>query len=142
MNGRVDRRARKLLDEAGRLYLLHRELAAAEQERDGLDQRIRQLKRKVDEADAAFESTYRRVLTRGRGDVSDGAGGEADVVTPGKLPDRVVTHMRRDRSRIYTAAEIAADLHIADVQQVRTALARLVAKSLVRRTDRKGEFTL
>ena len=50
--------------------------------------------------------------------------------------------MKRFPSRIYTAPELRTDLGIGDVQQVRTALARLAGKGLVRRTGVKGEFTI
>ena len=50
--------------------------------------------------------------------------------------------MRAEPDRLFTAAWLQEELGVEDVQQVRTALARLVAKGLVRRTDVKGEFTI
>ena len=134
--------ARKaLVDDAGRLYLMRQELAALQNQRDQLEQRIRQLERKLTDAEQQFDSTWERVVTVGRGD--NGAGSAADEpLTPGKLPHRILVLMQRDDSRLYTAADLAADLRIRDVQQVRTALARLVGKRLVRRAGVKGQFTI
>ena len=50
--------------------------------------------------------------------------------------------MQREPTRIYTAGEIAETLGVADVQQIRTALARLVVKGLARRLGARGDFTL
>lgn len=129
-----------LLHEAGRLYVLRDELSALKAQRDQLEQRIRQLERKIADADAAFETTFEKLVTAGR---TAARRGDDDVpVTPGKLPHRVLSRMKRDPTRLYTAAELSADLSIRDVQQVRTALARLVGKGLVRRSGVKGEFTI
>ena len=120
---------------------MREELAALKAQRDQLEQRIRQLERKIADADTAFDSTFERLVKVGRG--KDGLGGNDDApVMSGKLPHRVLSLMKRDPSRLYTAAELSADLSIRDVQQVRTALARLVRKGLVRRSGIKGEFTI
>ena len=130
-----------LLHEAGRLYVMREELAALKAQRDQLEQRIRQLERKIADAETAFDSTFERLVKVGGG--KDGLGGNDDApVMSGKLPHRVLSLMKRDPSRLYTAAELSADLSIRDVQQVRTALARLVRKGLVRRSGIKGEFTI
>jgi diketogulonate reductase-like aldo/keto reductase len=50
--------------------------------------------------------------------------------------------MRASPARIHTAAELQVALAVRDIQQVRTALARLVDKGLVRRMGVKGEFTI
>lgn len=130
-----------LVHEAGRLYMMRQELAALRGQRDQLDQRIRQLERKIAEADEALDATFERLAKLGRGAGLTVGNGETPV-TPGKLPHRVFSLMKRDPSRLYTAAEISADLSVRDVQQVRTALARLVRKGLVRRSGVKGEFTI
>ena len=130
-----------LLGDAGRLYGMRQELRDLQNKRDELDQRIRLLERKVTDAEEAFDSTWERVVKSGRG--RNGNSGETDeALTPGKLPHRILSLIERDRSRLYTAADLAGELRIRDVQQVRTALARLVSKNLVRRAGVKGQFTI
>jgi len=130
-----------LLHEAGRLYVMREELAALKTQRDQIDQRVRHLERRISDGEQAFDSTFERLVKLGR-NAGTGAGSDDIPVTPGKLPHRVLSLMKRDPSRLYTAAEISIDLSIRDVQQVRTALARLVRKGLVRRSGVKGEFTI
>jgi predicted transcriptional regulator len=130
-----------LVNEAGRLYVMREQLAGLKAERDQLEQRIRQLERKIADAETAFDSTFERLVDLGRTKTGFAANDETPVMT-GKLPHRVLSLMKRDPSRLYTAAELSADLSIRDVQQVRTALARLVRKGLVRRSRSKGEFTI
>jgi hypothetical protein len=129
-----------LLNEAGRLYAMREQLVGLRAQRDQLEQSIRQLERKIAEAETAFDSTFERLVKAGR-KTALAADGETPVMT-GKLPHRVLSQMKRDPSRLYTAAELSSDLSIRDVQQVRTALARLVRKGLVRRSGLKGEFTI
>ncbi|TFH20035.1 MAG: hypothetical protein E4H03_12895 [Myxococcales bacterium] len=134
---------RAVLDDAGRACALGRELDELEAERRRLDDRIRSLEQRLAEAMRKFETSFEKAVEQG----SDGhTGGEAatadQAVTPGKLPHRVLTRMRSEPERLFTAALLQAELDIDDVQQVRTALARLAAKRLVRRTDVKGEFTI
>jgi hypothetical protein len=130
-----------VVEEAGRVVVLKKELAAKQAQRDKLDQEIQQLERKLGQAEEAFDATWAALARSSAGIGSDGAGQE-EPLTPGKLPHRVLLHMRHDSSHLYTASDIAADLKIRDVQQVRTALARLVGKGLVRRAGMKGEFTI
>ena len=119
--------------------MMRQELLTLQNQRDQLDQRIRHLERKLKDAEEAFDATWERVGKRGR----NGDSPEADEpLTPGKLPHRVLSLMQRDGSRLYAAADLASDLRIRDVQQVRTALARLVSKGLVRRAGVKGQFTI
>jgi hypothetical protein len=125
-----------LLDDAGRVHFLRKQLSTLTADRDKLEQTIQQLERKLEDAEKAFHATCDKLAKAGQN------AGDGDVVTPGKLPHRVLSHMHRDQARLYTAAELAADLKIEDVQQVRTALARLVAKRLVRRAGKKGQFTI
>ncbi len=132
---------RAVFDDAGQLYLLQRELATLQAERDGLEERIRQVERKLAEAKLRFDASYDQVIALGSS--RDAAVSETEqTVTPGKLPHRVLTHMRQNPAHIYTASELQTALGIRDVQQVRTALARLVDKGLVRRMGVKGEFTI
>ena len=130
---------RALLDDAGRLHALRQELAGLRAERESLEERIRQVERKEGEARRTFESTVAALVKRPRG----GETSDADLaVAPGKLPHRVLSRIQRMPSRIHTAAELAEDLGVKDVQQVRTALARLLSKGLIRRVgNAKGQFT-
>jgi hypothetical protein len=129
-----------LFRDAGRLHVMREELASLKSERDKLDQRVRVLERRIAEADAALTAMLERITKRGARAL---AADEDDFpITRGKLPHRVLSHMRRDPARLYTAAELSADLSIKDVQQVRTALARLVNKGLVRRSGVKGQFVV
>jgi hypothetical protein len=134
-------RRNALISEAGRLYVMREKLAALKNERDQLEQQIRQLERKVTEAEQALNATFERLGASGRSRPTAADTDDSPVMT-GKLPHRVLSLMKRDPSRLYTAAEISEDLSIRDVQQVRTALARLVGKGLVRRSGVKGEFTV
>ena len=137
---RVRSSRKALVDEAGKLYVLRQELLALRRERDALEARIARQERRVAEAEKAVDASLARATTRAAGS-TDGAA-PADALTPGKLPYRVLSLMRRDPTRIYSAAEIASALSEKDVQQVRTALARLVRKSAVRRAGPSGAFTL
>lgn len=135
--------ARKaLLDEAGKLYVLRQELLALKRQREEIETRIARQEKRVAEAESAVDATLARAAAPGRGTPGDGSDALAGELTPGKLPFRVLGAMRRDPTRIYTAGEIAATLTVRDVQQVRTALARLIGKGLVRRAGVHGEFTL
>jgi hypothetical protein len=134
---------RVLLEHAGRLYGLQQELIALKKQRAQLDERIQSHERKLAAAETAFDAIYARAGKTG----SRGYGGDAETVadeplTPGKLPHRVLERIQRDPTKIYTAANLATELTIRDVQQVRTALARLVGKGLIRRAGAKGEFTI
>jgi len=134
---------RSLIETAGRLYALQQELAAMKKQRAQLDERIHQQERKLAAAESAFDVVYTRAGKAG----SRGFEGDADAIadeplTPGKLPHRVLQRIQRDPAKIYSAAGLAAELTIRDVQQVRTALARLVSKGLIRRAGAKGEFTI
>jgi len=135
---------RVLIETAGRLHSLEQELAAMRKQRSQLDQRIEQQERKLAAAASAFDAVYARAAkSGGRGGAgADSEAGADEVLTPGKLPHRVLERIKRDPAKIYTAADLAAELTIRDVQQVRTALARLVSKGLVRRAGTKGEFTI
>jgi phage shock protein A len=131
---------RALFEGAGGLYVLQQELAALQAERKKIDERIGRTQQKIEDAERAFEAAYERVVT---GAVGGGNGADTgQAVTPGKLPHRILSRMQGDRARIYTAAELQSELNVPDVQQVRTALARLVEKGLVRRTGVKGQFTI
>jgi len=132
-----------LVDEAGKLYVLRQELAALRRQRDDLEARIARQEKRVAEAERAVDATLARATTRGSGNAAgDGDATAGEALTPGKLPHRVVAFMRRDPTRIYSATEIAAALSAKDVQQVRTALARLIDKGLARRAGAHGAFTL
>ena len=132
---------RALVDEAGKLYVLRKELRALRKRREEIDATIRRLERQVAETKAAVDSKLERAkVVRGRGIAINGSG--ASPLTPGKLPHRVLAHMLREPTRIYSASEIRESLGIPDVQQVRTALARLVDKGHVQRLGDRGEFTL
>jgi len=135
---------RGLVDDAGRLYVLRKQLAELVRERQTLDDRIARLEGQVEEAESEFDVAYDRIVAGGLdgGATAEGATEAEDFLTPGKLPHRVYECMKRAPSRIYTAADLTTDLDIDDVQHVRTALARLVGKGLVRRTGVKGEFTI
>ena len=135
---------RVLIETAGRLHSLEQELAALRKQRSQLDERIEQQERKLAAAASAFDAVYAQATTSGRrgGAGTETAAGVDEVLTPGKLPHRVLERIKRDPTKIYTAADLAADLTVRDVQQVRTALARLVSKGLVRRAGTKGEFTI
>ena len=130
-----------VVEEAGRVLVLKKEIAAKQALRDKLDQEIEQLQRKLTQAEEAFDATWTALAKSADGSRANGSA-EDDPLTPGKLPHRVLLHMRHDSSHLYTASEIATDLKIRDVQQVRTALARLVGKGLVRRAGMRGEFTI
>jgi hypothetical protein len=131
-----------LVDHAGRVYVQRRELAALKAQRAELDKRVEKAESKLAEAEQALASTLESVARRGRGRGHARDTNVDQVLTPGKLPHRILSVMKRDASRFYSAAELGSDLGIRDVQQVRTALARLVDKGLIRRTGVKGEFTL
>jgi Fic family protein len=132
---------RALVDEAGKLYVLREELRSLRKQRDTVDAQIRRLELRVEAAKAAVESHLEKTASRRRGAHPDAAS-EQSPLTPGKLPHRVLAHMQREPTRIYTAGEIAETLGVADVQQIRTALARLVVKGLARRLGARGDFTL
>jgi len=134
---------RAVLDDAGRAHALGHELEELQAERRRLDERIRTAEQKLAEATRKFDASLEKAVELGRGGPpgADAAGADQSV-TPGKLPDRVLTRMRREPERIFTASALQAELEVEDIQQVRTALARLAAKHLVRRTDVKGEFTI
>lgn len=134
---------RAVLDDAGRAHALGQELEELQAERRRLDERIRTAEQKLAEATRKFDASLEKAVELGRGGPlgADAAGADQSV-TPGKLPDRVLTRMRREPERIFTASALQAELEVEDIQQVRTALARLAAKHLVRRTDVKGEFTI
>ena len=139
---RVRSSRKALVDEAGKLYVLRQELLALRRERDVLEARIARQERRVAEAEKAVDASLARATTRAAAAGSTDGAAPADALTPGKLPYRVLSLMRRDPTRIYSAAEIASALSEKDVQQVRTALARLVRKSAVRRAGPSGAFTL
>ena len=132
---------RTLIETAGRLHALEQELVALRKQRSQLDERIQQHERKLAAAASAFDTVYARAGARG-GSAADSETSADEVLTPGKLPHRVLERIKRDPTKIYTAADLAAELTIRDVQQVRTALARLVSKGLIRRAGTKGEFTI
>jgi hypothetical protein len=130
---------RALVDEAGKLYVLQKELGALRKQRDEIDTTIRRLERQIVDAKAAVAAKLERASSR------RGAHVEVKIenaLMPGKLPHRVLAHMQREPTRIYLASEIRESLAIPDVQQIRTALARLVDKGLVQRLEGRGEFTL
>jgi hypothetical protein len=131
---------RALVDEAGKLYVLRQELRALRKQRDTVDAQIKRLELQVESAKTAVESRLERAASPRR-NVEPGAA-EQSPLTPGKLPHRVLAHMQREPTRIYTASEIAATLGVQDVQQIRTALARLVDKGHARRLGARGDFTL
>ena len=132
---------RLLLDGAGRLFVLRQELASLRIEQARIEDRIKRVEQKMKDAESAFESIYERAVTHRAGHGASEANG-ADEVTPGKLPHRVLLRMRQAPAQIYTAAELRDELRVRDIQQIRTALARLVAKGLVRRIGPKGQFTV
>jgi len=132
---------RTLIETAGRLHALEQELAVLRKQRSQLDERIEQHERKLAAAASAFDAVYARAGSRAAS-AADPDTATDEVLTPGKLPHRVLERIKRDPTRIYTAADLAAELTIRDVQQVRTALARLVSKGLIRRAGTKGEFTI
>lgn len=133
---------RILIETAGRLHALEEELAALKKQRAQLEERIEQQERKLAAAASAFDAVYARAGSGRSGSVADADKGADEVLTPGKLPHRVLERIKRDPTKIFTAADLAAELTIRDVQQVRTALARLVSKGLIRRAGAKGEFTI
>lgn len=132
---------RTFIETAGRLHALEQELVALRKQRSQLDERIQQHERKLAAAASAFDAVYARAGARG-GSAADSETGADEILTPGKLPHRVLERIKRDPTKIYTAADLAAELTIRDIQQVRTALARLVSKGLIRRAGTKGEFTI
>jgi hypothetical protein len=132
---------RTVLEEAGRIAVLKKELAAKQTERDKLDQDVKQIEGNLARAVEAFDATWGKLEQASESHGRNGDGGE-DPLTPGKLPHRVLVHMRHNPTAFHTAAAIAGDLKIRDVQQVRTALARLVSKGLIRRAGIKGEFSI
>ena len=131
---------RAVLDDAGRAHALGQELEELQAERRRLDERIRTVEQKLAEATRKFDASLEKAVEVGRGGPpgADAAGGADQSVTPGKLPDRVLTRMRREPERIFTASALQAELEVDDIQQVRTALARLAAKQLVRSHRRQG----
>ena len=134
---------RAVLDDAGRLYLLKQELARARAERERLDEQIGRLEARVLEAEGKFGSSFDQAVRHavpGSATVEEPA--PEPAITPGKLPHRILSRRQTAPSGIYTAAALSTELGVDDIQQVRTALARLVSKGLVRRTDIKGEFTI
>jgi Fic family protein len=134
---------RAVLDDAGRAWTLSRRLAELREERDRLDQKIRRLEREEAEATSRFDASYQRALDTAGSDRNAFEDGQAErSLSAGKLPHRVLMQMRAEPDRLYTAASLQHKLGVEDVQQVRTALARLVAKGLIRRTDVKGEFAI
>jgi len=133
---------RLLIETAGRLHALEEELAALKKQRAQLEDRIQAQERKLAAAASAFDTVYARAGGGRASAVADAERGGEDPVTPGKLPHRVLERIKRDPTKIYTAADLATELTIRDVQQVRTALARLVSKGLIRRAGTKGEFTI
>lgn len=134
---------RAVFDDAGRAYELARELERLQAERRRLDDRIRALEQKLGEARRRFEASFEKAVElAGSGRSGLDADSAEQTVTPGKLPYRVLARMRSEPQRLFTAASLQADLGVDDIQQVRTALARLAGKGLVRRTDVKGEFTI
>jgi hypothetical protein len=138
----VKKSARKaLLDEAGLLYGLQKELASLQAERSKLDDRIRQVERRLAEAKTRYDARYDQLVATA-GTPTPATQQDEQPLTPGKLPHRVLAHMRASPARIHTAAELQVALAVRDIQQVRTALARLVDKGLVRRMGVKGEFTI
>jgi len=132
---------RTLLDDAGRLRELKVRLEKLEEARRHLNSKITSAERELADAERRFETAYDQVARLGER-TEAAAEAQANTLTRGKLPYRVLDRMRRDSTRTFTAGELASELGIRDVQQVRTALARLVDRGLVRRTDVKGEFTI
>jgi hypothetical protein len=134
---------RILIETAGRLHALEQELATLKRERSRLDDRIAEQERRLAAAASAFDSIYARARATGGRDIGNGLEASLDeVLTPGKLPHRVLERIKRDPAKIHTASDLATELAIRDVQQIRTALARLVSKGLIRRAGTKGEFTI
>ncbi len=134
---------RAVLDDAGRAWMLSRQLAELREERDRLEQKIRRLEREETDATSRFEASYQRALDTAGSNGNALEDGDAErSLSAGKLPHRVLMRMRAEPDRLFTAAWLQEELGVEDVQQVRTALARLVAKGLVRRTDVKGEFAI
>lgn len=132
---------RALLHDAGRVRELKSQLERLQNERRNLTGRIASLERQIDDAQRRFDATYEEVSRLGER-AAAGADVHAGSLTQGKLPHRILEWMRRNPTQIYTASGLAVDLAVGDVQQVRTALARLVQRELVRRTDVRGEFTI
>lgn len=132
---------RAVIDSAGQLYTLERELAEMRKQREALDEAIGRQERKIAAAEASFDATLEKTK-RGSGAGESSDGNPADVLTPGKLPQRVLAHIERQPGKIHTAADLSDALAVRDVQKIRTALARLVQKGLLRRAGSQGEFTL
>jgi hypothetical protein len=143
MPGPVTLLSRKtLLEGAGRVYLLRRELADLRREQRRTEESIAALERKLEVAEREYHLLYERLVAGAGSGAASTPRSASGGLAAGKLPDRVLRHMQADPTRIHTAAELAASLSVGDVQTVRTVLARLVAKGLVRRAGGKGQFTI
>jgi hypothetical protein len=134
---------RALVENAGQVYTIEQELAQLRRERVRLDERILRLERKLVATTEALDEMLARATRDGGQGLDRSVDATTDEpLTPGKLPHRVLERIRLEPAKIHTAATLAGQLSIRDVQQVRTALARLVAKGLIRRAGVKGEFTI
>jgi len=129
-----------LIDAAGALAALERERTALRREHARLDAKLAKLDVKIAEAARRVDACFARLksVAAGNGDPAAATG----PLAPGKLPHRLLEHMRAHPERLATAPELARDLAVGDVQQVRTALARLEKKRLIRRTDVKGVYAV
>ena len=130
-----------VVDSAGRVYALRRELTKLNGERKKLEEKIHSLESSLAQAQTTFDQVYGRLASPGGNHGSRGLAPE-DQIVPGRLPHRILCRMREEPARVFTAAELRTELRIRDVQQVRTALARLVDRGLVRRLGTKGQFAL
>ena len=131
-----------LLDVAGRLHGLRRDLKAARRQQADIEDHVAVLERKAAAAEQEYDLLYERLLANGpRAADAARSSGTGDLAKD-KLPYRVVREIQCDPTRNYTASELAAKLKVADVQKVRTALARLVEKGYVRRAGAKGQYTI
>jgi hypothetical protein len=130
-----------LLDDGRTLAQLEERRAGLERDRDRLDADLAKLEGQVREATEALGRSLERFteVVRKSGDPRAAS---RQALAAGKLPQRILAHMRANPKRMVSAPELASVLEVADVQQVRTALARMAKKALIRRTGIKGEYTM
>jgi hypothetical protein len=131
-----------LLDVAGRLHALRSDLKAARRQQVDIAEHIAVLERKAAAAEQEYNLLYERLLATGPRAADAARSPDTGDLAKDKLPYRVLREIQPDPTRTYTAPELAAKLKVADVQKVRTALARLVDKGYVRRAGAKGQYTI
>jgi hypothetical protein len=118
-----------------------RALAQLERQRTQLDVELARLERAIDEARDGVDGSVQRLseVIKKDGDPRAAVGG---ALAADKLPQRILVYMQDHPGGLFTAPELARELEIEDLQQIRTTLARLAKKGLIRRTGVKGEYVL